>query len=72
MVAVDDTPARPAPEAFAFEYVLQCPCGTTLRAPTEDDIVEVSFAHLEAAHPDLAPTYGREHVLFMAVRLRKG
>ncbi|MCB9373663.1 MAG: DUF1059 domain-containing protein [Microthrixaceae bacterium] len=52
--------------------MLQCPCGTTLRAPTEDEIVEVSFAHLRAEHPDLAPTYGREHVLFMAVRLLKG
>ena len=72
MDPVDETAARPAPEAFAFEYVLQCPCGTTLRSPTEDGIVEVSFAHLEAEHPDLAPTYGREHALFMAVRLRKG
>jgi len=72
MVPVDDASASPANEAFEFEYVLQCPCGTTLRGPTEDDIVDVSFAHLEAEHPDLAPTYGREHVLFMAVRLRKG
>ena len=72
MGPVDAAPDRPAPQAFEFEYVLQCPCGTTLRGSTEDDIVEVSFAHLEAEHPDLAPTYGREHVLFMAVRLRKG
>ncbi len=71
MAPVDDAPDAPAAEAFEFEYVLQCPCGTTLRALTEDQIVEVSFAHLEAEHPDLAPTYGREHVLFMAVRLRK-
>ncbi|MCB1013979.1 MAG: hypothetical protein KDB10_02510 [Acidimicrobiales bacterium] len=60
------------PPVREYEYVLQCPCGTTLRAPTEDEIVEVSFAHLRAEHPDLAPTYGREHVLFMAVRLLKG
>lgn len=69
---MDPVADAPTPDAFEYEYVLQCPCGTTLRGPTEDDIVDVSFDHLRAEHPDLAPTYGREHVLFMAVRLRKG
>ena len=36
MVPVDDD-AGPAAEAFAFEYVLQCPCGTTLRGPLDGD-----------------------------------
>lgn len=52
-----------------FHYVLQCPCGTTLTGDTEDDIVEVSFAHLRENHPDLADDYEREHILFMAQRL---
>jgi hypothetical protein len=52
-----------------FHYVLQCPCGATLTGDTEDDIVEVAFAHLREQHPDLANEYSREHVLFMAQRL---
>jgi len=54
-----------------YHYVLQCPCGAALSGETEDDIVEVSFAHLREEHPDLADDYEREHILFMAVRLRR-
>jgi hypothetical protein len=59
-----------APEP-QFQYVLQCPCGQTLRGDTEDEIVDLSFAHLRVAHPDMANDYEREHILFMAVKLRK-
>jgi hypothetical protein len=52
-----------------FHYVLRCPCGETLTGPTEDTIVDVSFAHLRAQHPDMADGYEREHILFMAQRL---
>ena len=51
--------------------MLDCPCGTVLTGDTEDDIVEVSFAHLRAEHPDKAEEYEREHILFMARRLVK-
>jgi len=54
-----------------FHYVLDCPCGKVLTGDTEDDIVEVAFAHLRAEHPDMADSYEREHVLFMARRLVK-
>jgi len=54
-----------------FTYVLHCPCGESLRADTEDGIVEVSFAHLSEKHPDMANDYEREHILFMALKLRK-
>ena len=54
-----------------FHYVLDCPCGQVLTGDTEDDIVEVSFAHLREKHPDMAESYEREHVLFMARRLVK-
>jgi hypothetical protein len=54
-----------------YHYVLRCPCGKSLTGDTEDDIVEVSFRHLGAEHPDMAETYEREHVLFMALRLPK-
>ena len=63
--ADDATPAR------EYHHVLHCPCGKTLTGDTEDDIVEVSFAHLRAEHADLAETYEREHILFMALRLPK-
>ena len=54
-----------------YHYVLRCPCGETLKGDTEDDIVEVSFAHLREKHPDMAGEYEREHILFMALKLRK-
>lgn len=54
---------------LAFHYLLDCPCGTTLDAPSEDEIVEVAFAHLREAHPEMADDYKREHILFMARRL---
>lgn len=54
-----------------YEYVLMCPCGTRLSGATEDEIVDVSLAHLVERHPDLADTYEREHILFMATRFRR-
>lgn len=54
-----------------YYYRLQCPCGETLTGDTEDDIVEVSFAHLREKHPDMAEEYEREHILFMAIKLRR-
>lgn len=53
-----------------YGYVLDCPCGARLTGVTEDKIVEVSFAHLAEVHPDMVDMYQREHILFMAVRLR--
>jgi hypothetical protein len=60
-----------AADAPQYHYVLHCPCGETLNGDTEDDIVDVSFGHLREKHPDMADTYEREHILFMAIRLRK-
>jgi hypothetical protein len=60
------------PKELEFHYVLDCPCGAVLTGDTEDDIVEVSFAHLRAQHPAKAGEYEREHILFMARRLVKG
>ena len=59
-----------APEP-QYQWVLQCPCGTSLKGDTEDEIVEISFAHLRENHPDMADHYEREHILFMALKLRK-
>lgn len=60
-----------APTERQYHYVLRCPCGESLTGDTEDDIVENGFAHLREKHPDMADTYEREHILFMALRLPK-
>jgi hypothetical protein len=58
--------------AIELHWVLNCPCGEVLTGETEDEIVEVSLAHLAEKHPDMAEAYEREHILFMAQRLVKG
>jgi hypothetical protein len=65
------SPDGDAPKELEFHYVLDCPCGTTLTGDTEDDIVDVSFAHLRENHPDMADDYERDHILFMARRVVK-
>jgi len=54
-----------------YQYVLDCPCGTRMTGDTEDDIVDVSFAHLRERHPDMADDYERAHILFMARKVVK-
>jgi hypothetical protein len=55
----------------SYEYVLPCPCGSRLSGNSEDEIVEIAFAHLAESHPDMADDYEREHILFMTVRFRR-
>jgi predicted small metal-binding protein len=45
---------------------LTCPCGVHIEGADEDDLVEKVLAHLREEHPDLADTYGRAEILFMA------
>ena len=54
-----------------FYYLRRCPCGAALTGDTEDYIVDVSLAHLREVHPELASEYEREHILFMATRLKR-
>jgi hypothetical protein len=56
---------------YEYYWLLRCPCGTPLEGDSEDEIVEVAFAHLREKHPDMADDYEREHILFMAQRLVK-
>jgi predicted small metal-binding protein len=49
-----------------YYWLLRCPCGAALEGSSEDEIVELSFDHLRAEHPDMADEYEREHILFMA------
>lgn len=43
---------------------IQCPCGTTIKGADEDELVELTNAHLEAEHE--GRTYDREMILMMA------
>lgn len=70
-----EQPIEPGAAADApptqFDYVLRCPCGDALTGGSEDEIVELSFAHLREKHPDLADEYERHHILFMATKYRR-
>ena len=43
---------------------LTCPCGVTIKAVDEDELVELTQQHLAAEHPGM--TYGRDEILFIA------
>jgi predicted small metal-binding protein len=45
---------------------LRCPCGETIDADSEDELVALANAHLEAEHPELVGRYSRDDILFMA------
>jgi hypothetical protein len=45
---------------------LNCPCGEYLEAATTDALVDVVQAHLREFHPELASTYTREDILWLA------
>jgi predicted small metal-binding protein len=45
---------------------LRCPCGEVIEAQSEDELVEKANAHLEQIHPDIAGSYTRDQILFMA------
>jgi predicted small metal-binding protein len=61
--------AGDAAPQLEFHYVLSCPCGETLTADSEDEIVETTFAHLRERHPEMADKYDREQVLSVTRRL---
>lgn len=43
---------------------LTCPCGTTVVGKDEDELVDLTQAHLAAEHPGLE--YERDQILFIA------
>jgi predicted small metal-binding protein len=49
-----------------MKTTLDCPCGERIKGTDEDDLVEKAKQHLKDKHPQLADTYEREHILFMA------
>ena len=45
---------------------VHCPCGATVEAETDDELVTGVEQHLTDAHPDLVGKYSREQILAMA------
>ena len=45
---------------------MTCPCGETIVADDEDELVENANRHLEEHHPELVGVYTREHILALA------
>lgn len=45
---------------------LDCPCGTVIEAIDDDALVEAALEHLADMHPELADSYTREQILFLA------
>jgi len=43
---------------------LNCPCGESISGKDEDELVELTQAHLASVHPGLE--YDRDAILFMA------
>ena len=43
---------------------LTCPCGETIKGQDEDELVELTQAHLAEVHPGME--YGRDEILFIA------
>jgi hypothetical protein len=68
--STEPNPPNP-PNPREYIWILRCPCGESLDGSSEDEIVEVSFAHLRAKHPEMADEYEREHILFMAQKFVK-
>jgi predicted small metal-binding protein len=46
--------------------VINCECGETVRAETDDELVDKVQQHVGEAHPELVGKVSREDVLAMA------
>jgi predicted small metal-binding protein len=45
---------------------VHCPCGATVEAETDDELVTNVEQHISEKHPDLVGKYSREQILAMA------
>ena len=46
--------------------VIDCPCGKTMRAESDDDLVAQVKEHVQEDHPDMAGSMTRDKILEMA------
>ena len=42
------------------------PCGETITADTDDELVSATYDHISEKHPDMVGTKSREDILAMA------
>jgi hypothetical protein len=47
-----------------MKTMLNCPCGEFIQGENEDELVDMTRAHLADAHPGM--DYGRDEILFLA------
>ena len=47
-------------------HAVHCPCGATVQAETDDELVTGVEQHLTEKHPELVGKYTREQILSMA------
>ena len=45
--------------------VVRCPCGAVMKAETDDEIVQMTEAHIADRHPEMVGRYSREQILLM-------
>jgi predicted small metal-binding protein len=45
---------------------VDCPCGETVRAESDDELVSNVEQHIQDKHPDMVGTMSREQILGMA------
>ena len=46
--------------------VINCECGQTVRAESDDELVAIVESHVQSDHPDLVGKMTREDILAMA------
>ena len=46
--------------------VINCECGQTIRAESDDELVRMVEGHVQSDHPDLVGKMTREDILAMA------
>jgi predicted small metal-binding protein len=46
--------------------VVDCPCGKSVEAETDDELVKNVEEHVASDHPDMVGKYSREQILQMA------
>jgi predicted small metal-binding protein len=46
--------------------LINCECGQTVRADTDDELVTIVDGHVKSDHPELAGKMSREDILAMA------
>ena len=45
---------------------IDCPCGESVTAESDDELVTATEAHINEKHPDMVGTMSREQILEMA------